>query len=473
MNVTRARAALRRSEGGFAIVEVVVSAAVLAMVAVAVLAGMDGASSSTGREKSRSIAASLAEQDQERMRSMQISTLATLAESRTVNVDGADFTVDSGGQWVSDATGGTPSCQQDSKQADYLKISSTVRSNVVGTRTKPVVIESLVAPSVVYSTTHGSLAVQVNDRNGVGVEGIAVTINGPTTAAADTNELGCAIFQYIPVGNYDITLNRVGWVDHYGNQTTVGNQDVAAGLLNIRTMFYDRAATIETTIKTYRPNDSTTVLPSAAKRVSATNGDAAGLQRVFSHPTANTRFSTLDLEQMFPFKNAYSVFTGGCQESNPVNYDAAFFNTSGAIKTDPGGTHAVDVFQPPLNIRVRSRTSTLTYINGARVIATLRTDPADTPACPEPTYEFLTMTNPYTATVGWPSQATPWVTPTTFDPGLPFGVYDLCLQYTSSGTTRRYRTSWDNDPYENDRRYGRSSTLTLPPAYDDWSSGSC
>src|ERR1700748_159744 len=68
-----------RSESGFALLEAVVSAAVLAMVALAVLAGIDGASASSGREKARNVAATLAESDQERLRATPVAALADAA----------------------------------------------------------------------------------------------------------------------------------------------------------------------------------------------------------------------------------------------------------------------------------------------------------------------------------------------------------------------------------------------------------
>jgi type II secretory pathway pseudopilin PulG len=55
-----------RSESGFAVIEVIVSAAVLAIVALAVLSGMDGASFSSAREKARAVAGSLAERKRKR-----------------------------------------------------------------------------------------------------------------------------------------------------------------------------------------------------------------------------------------------------------------------------------------------------------------------------------------------------------------------------------------------------------------------
>ena len=56
-------------QDGYALIEVIVSAAVLAIVALAVLSGIDGATASTARERARAIAGSLAEKDQERLRS--------------------------------------------------------------------------------------------------------------------------------------------------------------------------------------------------------------------------------------------------------------------------------------------------------------------------------------------------------------------------------------------------------------------
>ena len=58
-----------RHQDGFALIEVIVSAAILAVVALAVLSGLDGASASSARERARAVSASLAEQDQERLRS--------------------------------------------------------------------------------------------------------------------------------------------------------------------------------------------------------------------------------------------------------------------------------------------------------------------------------------------------------------------------------------------------------------------
>ncbi len=449
--------AASRSEAGFALMEVLVAAVVLAAVAFGVLAGLNGASRSTGREKARSVAASLAEQDQERMRSMQLESLATLDESRVVEMDGSKYDVQSQGQWISDSTGGTPSCQNNSKQADYLQITSTVTSAQVGKTVKPVLIQSLVAPTVVYSSTRGSLAVQVNNRNSAGVQGIAVTITGPTSDVAETNEQGCAIFPYVPVGNYDIKLNRSGWVEHFGNQVATGNQDVTAGTINVRTMDYDQAATAVATIGTYKPGSTTAatanLIASKAFRVSATNGGEQGMQRVFPGTMPAASASTVTLESLYPFKSEYGVYTGTCAENNPVLYDTDYYPSfTGAVKTDPAGTHAVTVRQPPLNIQVLNRSSVLA--NGINVRATLESSEC---TGVDRSFTLTTMANPYKSTNGWISQTG------TFDPGLPFGVYDLCF-FDPSNNRKKTVSNYDNT-----QPLGATSTTTVSSS--NWNTG--
>src|SRR3954466_10655910 len=100
------------SESGFAMIEVIVSAMVLAIVALAVLSGIDGAQGSSAREKARAVAGSLAEADQERLRSLSVDGLIAVSgePALTTTVDGATYTTKSEAAWVNDDTGGTPSC---------------------------------------------------------------------------------------------------------------------------------------------------------------------------------------------------------------------------------------------------------------------------------------------------------------------------------------------------------------------------
>src|SRR3954471_17066304 len=118
----------RAGDAGFALIEAVISAVVLAVVSLAVLSGIEGSIHSASRERSRSVASTLAEQDQERMRAMSASDLADMtALVRTVPVKNIKYTVTSTSAWIRDDTGGTVSCTNNSKQVYYLRISTTVK----------------------------------------------------------------------------------------------------------------------------------------------------------------------------------------------------------------------------------------------------------------------------------------------------------------------------------------------------------
>ena len=73
------------SERGSFLVEVMVGAIVLAIVTFAVLDGMSGAADTGERNRQRSVASTLAQQDIERLRSFEITDLSNYRETRTVN----------------------------------------------------------------------------------------------------------------------------------------------------------------------------------------------------------------------------------------------------------------------------------------------------------------------------------------------------------------------------------------------------
>src|SRR4051794_34715774 len=110
--------ALRTVEAGFALIEVVVSAGLVMVIATAVLGGIDVPSIISGRNQSSSQGAALATQDQERMRALPISTLINGPLSQTVTkaVDTKSYTVDSRVTWVTDS-GSSLSCSTGSTQS--------------------------------------------------------------------------------------------------------------------------------------------------------------------------------------------------------------------------------------------------------------------------------------------------------------------------------------------------------------------
>jgi type II secretory pathway pseudopilin PulG len=468
-----------RSESGFALIEVIVSAAVLAIVALAVLSGLDAANGASAREKARAVGASLAEQDQERLRTLSIDTIGNPPQQPDVTVDGATYKIRSQSDWITDDVNGTPACGTGSDQVQYVHITTTVTSSIIGTRVKPITIDSLVAPTTKWAEGHGALGVKVVDRSASkGVPNIAVsaasTAYTPTAQTTDAN--GCVVFDSVPIGTYTITLNTPGYIDRDGNQLTQTTMVVVRKKVGFATMSYDKSTSATVAVTTHIPDQvyaAARVKPSKASTVSAVNGASVGFVKTWTPSTPQTPITA---GGMFPFaENFYSFFTGACKYAAPDTYHTDYFsqtNAAATLRSDPAnGAQAVAVRQPPFNIRIlRGRNSTFTDGTIA-VYATLKRPTGSTDACPEPVYKLTTTAWP-TSTSGWgtePEAGGHWVSQgTDFDPGMPFGVYSICLRESGSGWT--YGSVYDNTTQD-----GVQTTLQISGSSNSnsWKTNTC
>jgi type II secretory pathway pseudopilin PulG len=189
------------------LIEVMVGSVVLAIATVALLDGLDGAQSTGTRNKARTVAAALAEQDQERLRSMPVLSVVDMIgtpQTRTVTVRNVNYTVKSTATWAPD-NGGVISCSNNTRTASNVRIVSEVTSGA----TRGTVDEaSLVTPPAgTVAEGLGRAIVKVVDRDQVGSPGVPVTLTGPANYTLNTNSLGCAIFSFIPVGSYTASVS--------------------------------------------------------------------------------------------------------------------------------------------------------------------------------------------------------------------------------------------------------------------------
>ena len=418
------RARLAR-EDGFGIIEVLVSALVIALAAVGTFAALDSATATSGLNKARSVASSLAQADQERLRSMPPASIATLAPTTTKTVDSRVFTIASSAEWVADRSG-TPSCSSADGKADYLKITSSVTWPGMGA-IAPVEAESLRAvPKGAFRPNEGSIAVKVLDRNGTGVANIAVAITGPTNYSATTNALGCVIIDQVPIGTYTISINQSGYVEDKlpDLQAVTESTVVAKEQTSSTTLTYDRAGTASVQFRS---------TASVGGAVNNTVGEAftvghSGLGfpifRSFSLPTLTAPAASMSSgppHTLFPFATAYGIWAGACPEANPVLWGAA---GQTALVPPAGSIGPVDVREPLLRLRVRRYTtssqtsgSSSNVANGSRVVI-------------KPVVAGCTRTIILSTTSGIVS------TP------LPYGDYSICAQVGSSaGTTTAQRVT--------------------------------
>ena len=184
------------------LIEVMIGAVILALATTAVLNGMDGAQKTGGRNKARSVATALAEQDQERMRSLPVAQLVPYVTTplvRTVKVKGVDYSVKSLATWATDPGGVTTSCSSTTKTQANLRIVSQVTSPL--TR-GAVDLASLVTPppGAGFSTGEGRIIVKVVDRDQAPIQGVAVSLTGPNAYSDNDQRRRLRRLPFVPAG---------------------------------------------------------------------------------------------------------------------------------------------------------------------------------------------------------------------------------------------------------------------------------
>ena len=398
------------AEHGVTLVETLISAAILVAVLIGVLASLDASAHTAAINRARTVAAALAEKDLERLRTLPAATLAAYPGSTaTETVGPASYTVQSDAQWVHDTSGTPASCDSDGKRADYIRITSTVTSNVVGKRVKPVQMSSIVAPRVgSFGANQGTLAVQLKDELGMPVSSTPVTITGPVTQSDSTNVLGCSVFGHIAAGAYTITANKPGFVDPSGNSTISQAANVTAGTKQTVPLQYAQAASVTVTFDT-EVHGSKNAATSPA--LTAANSGLPTGSRVFKPGAAS---GTITASGLFPFPDGYAFFSGGCATSDPLKFVPDYFSSyPGFVKVGRGGTASVTIREPAFNLRITR-------------------GPNENSAAPlKEAYVVITSTEPgctdkYVFDRENPNGTLP-------EPGLPFGRYTVCADDRNTG----------------------------------------
>ena len=403
------RGARSSTEDGFTLIEVMVSALLVVIVAITVLSALDGASRASGISKAKSTAASLAQQDQERLRGKKPSELMALEETRTVKADGVGYTVRSRGTYVLErsTTAGCTGGQRDER----LGIVTTV--DWPGRRDgRPIRIESLIAlPLDATIMTQGSAVLRITRADGVtGVTGVPVSLNGPQSSLpVSTGPEGCAFFANHLVGPYTFTFSRAGWVDPTGAEAVTLATSIVGNETRSSDVLYDRAGGITATFfsrwtkgtgaATYYPvkSDALTVEHSG---IPINNG-----RKTFSAPgTPPVPANSISGPGLFPFATDYGVWSGSCATNKYAPTRFALpnpYRTSRAVS--PGATSAVSVFEPAIDVTVKDSTGATPIQNA--------------------TVTFFSKTTGCERTL--PSQTTD-STGEVADPSVPYGDYKVC-----------------------------------------------
>ena len=206
-----ARCATLRANGGFTLIEVLVSALLVALIASATAFALISTSHASGDQRFRSQADAIASQDQERLRGLSDAQLNGLSQTRTQTVNGAPFAVISSATYLD--TTGTSTCT--SSSVAYFKITSTVswaeNFKAAGNKNTSLFVESVLSRPV-----SGGLLMQVKDQTAAWLPGVSISAVGPDTQTGSTDNNGCVLFAGLTPGGYVATMTDAAYVDPNG-----------------------------------------------------------------------------------------------------------------------------------------------------------------------------------------------------------------------------------------------------------------
>jgi type II secretory pathway pseudopilin PulG len=421
-----------RTEGGYALIEVLISAMLLLTVAAGVFTALDSGTRASAQERHRAQAHSLAEDDQARIRSRPaqcpgsdlncttaVESLLT-PQSRIVTQGGTPYTIVSRAQFGNE-TASTNPCSIGSGSRDYLKISSTVTWPTLGSR------PAVVASSLMPVPRRAGLQVNIVDRNNNGVPGIGVSGTGPAGFSGTTGPTGCVRWSNLPASaTYLLSVSAGGRVDDNGNPapgnapTPALTTSVRADSVNSVTLMLDFPGRISNIGFRTRNYSNGLATSSADSVVVGFTGKPAKVFNSAGHlitaPPTTGRASQITTDPiLFPFTSPYFVYAGSCVSNQPPAGQPL-----GSVIVPPGasGTLASPGFIQLPSLQV-------TVLNGTSPLANARVTARDASCNVTRTLTTATDANGRVQPVG--------------NIGLPFGTYTVCAQ-NSAGTDRRTTT---------------------------------
>lgn len=384
----------RRSDDGFSLIEVAVTAAVLAIVMIPIVALLAVSAKAVTTGRNDVIAASLASQQ---LQAAAATPFASLAFGRSVHtqvVGGITYTIAQDVEWVGRQSTANNCTTGPVAGSPIVRVIASVTWPSSATMGTPVSEAATISPALSSTPSSTGLALPVLAApGGAGVPGVQVTVTGPITATLTTGLDGCAYFPSLTAGSYTVSLAEPGFVSPQEASSPTVSATVTAGATDVLSpTFYAQAGTVAVSATT-----PTTLTPATGLAYSVGN---TGLQPLgWVAPAGGTTQLSL-----YPSPSGYSVWAGDCEDSDPQGvapttgtpyYPGA--PTPTAVPAASGQTSSTTVLLSPLPIEVVNS-------KGAPVgSASLSAIPTG-PDCqnPVPTYGLVTTASNGTSTTGVP-----------------------------------------------------------------------
>ncbi|HUB37076.1 MAG TPA: hypothetical protein VL972_09640 [Solirubrobacteraceae bacterium] len=341
------------------LLEVVISALLVGLIAVGTLSGLDASSRVTADQRAHNQATVIAQQDEDRLRGLPYSQLARLGSStQTVAENGfcieqvagawrydtktalekassceasatayeyaglsysaTVFTVSSSASFYS-ASEKEFTCKAKTATADYIQTTSSVRWPALA-KERPAVSQS----SLVAVPTKASLLVRVKNANNEGDLGMPVKIYSESGSTLDflgeqtTPASGCVIFGDLEEGNVKVVATNGSWIQRNG---VVGGEKT--GIKVSGTSLAETEFTLEA------PGAILVEFKNGNQTVSSFTATAYNAESTATSPpvggNANVAATTAEITGLFPLvtagtppkENPYVVYAGDCTANNP------------------------------------------------------------------------------------------------------------------------------------------------------------
>lgn len=403
-----------REDDGFGLIEVMVSAVLLIVLALGTLKLLDTSQAMSSMNRSRDVAASLAQADQESMRQLPLSQIAGgyHPDDRTKQVGEITYTISSSGDWTRDASGEVTCSAAGSSagRGEYLTITSKVTwPGMAATRTKPVVFQSVVAPGVeTFGADKGALAIKLKRADGTGAAGVSVA-SGAVSGQTDSD--GCVVLNNLATGATKVEWNQDQWVDPDGQQDIVKDETIGDGTTAQDNGAYDLAGRLTVGFT----DDGGNAAAWRTFSMTQTGMTSSNGLRTFPKTPGSPASSLTTDYTLYPFQSAYGVYAGNCTGNDPLSYSPPASFTGFKANMTPGGDATLNIPLQWARVLIQQSNGTALKSTAIKAVASPYTADTHMSACTEKT----ALTSYTTDANGYASIP------------LPYGVWKVCAQVPS------------------------------------------
>ncbi len=369
------------------LIEVMISALVLGLVAVATITGVTAINVNSANQRFHNEATLLAAQSQEQLRSDPINLLEQLvrqSHTYSTKVDGTTYKVTQQASQLN-GSGKSTACtaiEHTTTTAPNFRITSSVTWNdLLGGH--PVTESSIITPP-----TGSSLQVNVENAEPgtAGVAGVTAIVSydsaetgSPVTLEGTTGATGCVLFTGIRATTATAELReKIGYVTPSGAlKPTPASVSIAPNITTYHEFVYDEGGQIAATY-TYNgateyagkrvtgntfvvANEEMNLNPKLELGSTAFAAPESGGEELYNATTNNSYAQTAlsatapkyPYGDLFPFPSHWTVYAGDCAENNPALVVTKETVTPGSVIVSPGGpTEAVSVPETYVNLKV-------------------------------------------------------------------------------------------------------------------------